>query len=182
MRTWRSTMMLILLLGCAREEAPEPMTPSVQPAPSPATAQPSTTTSGTPGGASKTAPNLPVGSACTLADGYVPQFPPCPPPPAGTPGTCPPPNRQQYPGYSDLPPGIGYCLTGSQFPHGYFTMNCAQDSDCPGASVCDNVCWRPCTSDDQCTQPTTCLRPPINPHPRFVRYCTCIDCIPRDTF
>jgi hypothetical protein len=125
--------------------------------------------------------NLPVGSPCTLKDGYVPQFPACPATGAnGTPMSCPPPDRQTNPGFSDLPPGIGYCLTSQQFPHGYFTMNCAQNSDCPNGSLCDGVCWKPCTSDDECSKPTTCLKPPATPHTRFVRYCTCLDCIPSD--
>jgi hypothetical protein len=174
----RSAMMLVLAAVCACGSDPEnasraegvspAATPQNNTAP-PASPQPPRTMAG-----------LPVGSSCTLADGYVPQFPACTAPAGSAPASCPPPDRQTNPGFSDLPSGIGYCLTGQQFPHGYFTMNCAQNSDCPTGTLCDSVCWKPCSSDDECSSPTTCLKPPANPHARFVRYCTCLDCIPSD--
>jgi hypothetical protein len=177
----RHAFLLSLLMACAcAQEGDQPTSSGASTVSAGANAAPGAQNgAGQPAAAPSS--KLPIGSACTPTDGYVPQFPPCASPAGGTsPGTCPPPNPQQNPGYSQLPPGIGYCLTNQAFPHGYFTMNCAAAADCPDGSLCDGVCWKPCTSDDECSKPTTCLAPPRNPTSRFIRYCTCVDCVPND--
>ena len=80
--------------------------------------------------------------------------------------------------FPSLPPRVGYCLDpGGVYPHGYFTSNCASDSDCPRGSACDDVhCRRPCTADKECAPPTTCGAPAGKLQARF---CSCPDCAKR---
>ncbi len=58
-----------------------------------------------------------------------------------------------------IDPGIGYCLgPGGIYPHGYFTMNCKGDVDCPEGSRCEGrQCRMPCASDQDCVGPTRCV-------------------------
>jgi hypothetical protein len=60
--------------------------------------------------------------------------------------------------YHQLAPGIGYCIRpGEVFPHGYYTMNCAQDADCPAGATCaEGQCVSSCTSDTNCVAPARC--------------------------
>jgi hypothetical protein len=82
--------------------------------------------------------------------------------------------------FPQLEPGIGYCLHGGAHPHGYFTMNCSADADCPAETVCScdpgsgpcegGICIRPCQDDSECQKPTRCTgadprRFCINPKP-----------------
>lgn len=114
----------------------------------------------------------PVGAPCAENDGYVPRSD-CPPPTdAGTPVNCIVPGDPPVLERHQLPSGIGYCLTSGTFPHGYFTMNCNSDADCPGGSRCDgSMCWRPCSSDGECQSPTRCLG-------GTVTFCGCPECDP----
>ena len=189
----RFTVLLVMVIACARDDGdgdgtglpPGGRSQVTNPGAAPGSSGASTAPGGQRGGggestgAAAQSRGLPIGAACTQSDGYVQQFPPCTAPAGATgPTACPPPNAQQYPSYWELAPGIGYCLTGQPFPHGYFTMNCAANSDCPDGTLCDGVCRKPCTSDDECATPTTCLAPPRNPNPRFVRHCVCVECVP----
>lgn len=126
-------------------------------------------------GASERAPSSPlvIGATCTSADGYqVLSSGAC----AGSDGgpvACDPPD-----GYVDLPflpPGIGYCLApGGLYPHGYFTMNCGADRDCPAGSRCDGTqCRAPCTLDSDCETPNVC------PIQTGIRFCQCPACLTR---
>lgn len=74
-----------------------------------------------------------------------------------------------------LGPGIGYCIRNQAYPHGYYTMNCGSDRDCPSPSRCDdgNQCRLPCSSNDECVSPTTC-RPHGTPP---LSFCECGDCV-----
>ncbi len=74
---------------------------------------------------------------------------------------------------AELGPGVGYCIPpGGVYPHGYYTMNCAKDSDCPAGSRCDDVqCRISCTDDHDCLQPSTCGAPIGG-----VRFCFCVSC------
>jgi len=66
--------------------------------------------------------------------------------------------------FSQLPPGIGYCLAPSDvYPVGYFTMNCSVDADCPDEAFCEGAspttvgqCRRQCFSASDCTNGTMC--------------------------
>ena len=80
-----------------------------------------------------------------------------------------------------LDPGVGYCLIGSaQYPHGYFTMNCRMDDDCPDASMCEDaphtngdygLCRAPCENDSECDEPTSCVGSDK------LKFCSCPDCV-----
>lgn len=114
------------------------------------------------------------GNPCTASDGWTP--PAEDSSLANAPGpvavTVPPGTLQRH----TLAPGIGYCLDrGPMYPHGYYTMNCKSDGDCPAGSRCDGMlCRRPCSSDSECTAPTRCA-PAAGVGPSPVRYCSWFD-------
>jgi len=115
-----------------------------------------------------------VGDPCTASDGWTP-----PPEDSslasarGPVGVAVPPGTPER---HTLAPGIGYCLEpGPMYPHGYYTMNCKADGDCPTGSRCDGLlCRRPCTSDTDCTAPTRCA-PAAGVGPARVRSCSWFD-------
>jgi hypothetical protein len=171
-------LIVVLTFGCGSEAGDPPRGPAASPAPSEQTGPAGTSAVNTQNG-------LTVGAPCTAKDGYVPVYPECTSSSAGeNPVNCAPNGSQAVTQVHQLPPGIGYCQTGPVFPHGYFTMNCAADSDCGAGNRCESdpvvlshgVCRKACSSDTECTQPTSCLRQPNNPPPRFVRYCACLGC------
>jgi hypothetical protein len=116
--------------------------------------------------------SLPIGAACTRADGYQPTISSGCPWDASTPTACPVPAG--FVDYHQLPPGVGYCLgPGGLYPHGYFTMNCSRDSDCPAGARCDGTqCRQPCQADQQCQAPSIC-----RDGPGGTRFCQCPSCI-----
>ena len=96
----------------------------------------------------------PIGAPCTRMDGYEPNRGLTPAPGAMGPTTMVPKGLD----LAHLPPGMGYCIPpGDVYPHGYFTMNCGVDGDCPGAAKCMiDICIAPCKVDSECAQPTHC--------------------------
>lgn len=104
---------------------------------------------------------LPLGSACSGDDGWQPAAPE--PESIGTGGVGSAPVAVPAPrGVRErwqLPPGIGFCLPpGGIYPHGYFTMNCGHDEDCPSPGVCDGtLCRLPCRADTECNPPAACV-------------------------
>jgi hypothetical protein len=123
--------------------------------------------------ATVTSTQLPIGSSCTQGDGYQATISSGCPGDASTPTTCPVPAG--FVDYPQLPPGVGYCLRpGGLYPHGYFTMNCSRQSDCPSGSRCDgSLCRQPCQADQECQAPTTCANGPGE-----TRFCQCLTCSP----
>jgi len=125
-------------------------------------------------------PVLAVGAACTENDGWLPPVFLCPDAGADAPGpvNCAPPRDAGYIDRNQLPPGVGFCLTGPFYPHGYFTTNCARADDCPAGTVCDDgkQCRKPCQADTECQAPATCLVSPPGASPTAVRYCACLPC------
>jgi hypothetical protein len=127
-----------------------------------------------------------IGMPCEPKDGW--QHSPVADQPAGNPGGNLPDvaRADEIPkGYQKSPPrGVPHCLTGGIYPHGYMSAHCADDSDCPNGTVCDcppeadcnddnpGQCRLPCTSDAECTAPSTCS------DNSFVRYCKCDECEP----
>jgi hypothetical protein len=71
------------------------------------------------------------------------------------------------------PPGVGYCITANSFhPHGYFTMNCSEDGDCPAGSLCHGTfCISECRGDPDCSAPAKCLALDRAPGKRPIRMC-----------
>lgn len=98
---------------------------------------------------------LPIGSPCNADDGWQPVSRERNDAEMGVPLTIPSPEERDF---GNLPPGIGYCLSpGGLYPHGYFTMNCARDSECPPDAACDTtLCRAPCRSNADCAPPTEC--------------------------
>jgi len=111
---------------------------------------------------------LDIGSPCRPEDGWMPSSP------EEKSGLTP----NEDPGsldYPNLPPGTPYCLTRGSYPNGYFTMNCADDTECPEGSVCDDglKCRAACESDAECDAPSTCIA-----HGKpAIRFCECQDCV-----
>ena len=162
----RSLLLLVLLLSACGEGHKGIAAPNAQSLGQPATSD-------------AAAGGLSVGASCTERDGYV-QPDPCAtlPPGDGGPTNCISPGTPPPASTHELPPGVGYCLTSDSFPHGYFTMNCAADQDCPGGAVCSGkMCWMPCTSDLQCEAPLVCPPRPANPTATYVRTCICLSCV-----
>jgi hypothetical protein len=65
--------------------------------------------------------------------------------------------------FHELPTRTGYCIAPSEvYPNGYFTMNCASDSDCLGGSFCEGVgqCRRQCSGDVDCGSGMSCSGSP----------------------
>jgi hypothetical protein len=112
-----------------------------------------------------------VGDACEESDGWTPEPIPVP---AGSPDPVVVPVPAGYIDYPQIKPGIGYCIRkGPGNPYGYYTMNCAADTDCPQPSRCDKStdwgrCRAPCTKDLDCVSPMTCRSVS---DPSQVRYC-----------
>lgn len=104
-----------------------------------------------------------VGDPCTT-EGWHPAPYATEAPDTDTPTAIPVPSShvEQW----QLPPGVGYCIPpGYAYPYGYFTTNCATDSDCPSGARCDGLnCRRTCSSDADCKAPMTCP-PPAPPPP-----------------
>lgn len=74
---------------------------------------------------------------------------------------------------TQLAPGVHYCISGGQYPRGYFTTNCELDRHCRGRSVClDGQCRMPCRDDSECSAPTTCEQAE-----RDLAFCRCVDCV-----
>jgi hypothetical protein len=100
-----------------------------------------------------------IGDICALEDGW--QFKPALPNDLGStkvPTTYAMPPETVY--RHQLPPGIGYCLTSRLYPHGYYSMNCVTDSDCPDAAYCiSDQCRQQCASDTECPADTRCRGP-----------------------
>lgn len=108
-----------------------------------------------------------VGEACAPEDGWLPgQVHAVTPLEAVVPPTL---------DYANLPGGIGYCLFRGSYPNGYFTMNCANDAECPGEARCDdgNKCRKLCKTDEDCSSPSVC-RPHGEP---ALWFCECANCV-----
>ena len=89
-----------------------------------------------------------IGEACTSHCGLRPDVP------------CVPRTTTQ----DMLPIGVGFCMEGGSYPHGYFTMNCRTDADCPGgpenaycSTWANGLCLKPCSGDEDCASPTVCF-------------------------
>jgi hypothetical protein len=112
--------------------------------------------------AAAAAPTLSVGGPCGRTDGWqAPEFSHSQAAGSTTPAVT---GAQELAAISvkqptDLAPGVGYCIPpGDGYPNGYFTMNCSQDSDCPGGTFCEGIgqCRRPCAKAADCGSGMAC--------------------------
>jgi len=140
----------------------EARVPEVEPAPA------STGASSRTSAAAVTHSNstLVVGGPCRRTDGWQePDFGGTLPPDSRTPVAISGAQLAMIPVKqpSDLPPGVGYCIAPSEiYPNGYYTMNCAIDADCPGATFCEGIgqCRRQCSTDADCGAGMDCSGTP----------------------
>lgn len=113
-----------------------------------------------------TTPTLTVGGPCGRADGWqAPEFSHSQAPGSTMPSVT---GAQELAAIAlkqptDLAPGVGYCIPpGDGYPNGYFTMNCSNDSDCPGGTFCEGIgqCRRPCVKNAECGSGMACVGAP----------------------
>ena len=112
-----------------------------------------------------------VGAPCKPEDGWTPAPIQAAPDSTDPVAVAVPPDHVEY---HQVAAGVLYCGGPSaMYPHGYFTANCAADSDCPNGSLCDgSLCRAPCETDAECKAPTRCIPTPTA---NGVRYCARYD-------